>query len=424
MNTFSTNNVISIIKKYWPCCLFLLAIIGFTSKSLYNYPIGIMALLGLYKLIISPNLLIEDRSLKLFSLAFLSIWLPLLFSLPDAVNPMHSTHTIFPYLRFFFAGIFIIQEVSKDDDRLKLITAGIFFIVLFWCIDASIQFIFGENLLGHPYEQGHITGMFYPRNTISHICSILSAICFIYIYINFKKRQWMLISLVPLIFIILLSGRRAAWIMLILSSLGFLWYGFVYAANRKNFLKVTSSIIIVCLMVVISTVIFHKPTNDRFNVTLGLFSNDYKTIDNATASRLPLWETALAIFKKNPVNGIGPRGYRHVYTKYSDPDDYWHKLTQTHPHLLLLEIMAETGILGLIGYLLIFYPLIILAKQNPLKAELLPFLIPVFVALFPFNAHMAFYGSIWSSVLWLLIALYFTKAKLIIGASKSYPHPR
>tara|TARA_R110002073_G_scaffold6555_1_gene38570 strand:- start:480 stop:1751 length:1272 start_codon:yes stop_codon:yes gene_type:complete len=422
VNKIKMNNFLSVIEKYWPCCLVLLAIIGFVSKSLYNYPIGIMAILGLYRLIVTPKIIIEDRALKLFSLAFLSLWLPLLFSMPDAVNPGHSAHTIFPYLRFFFAGIFIIQEISKDDDRLKFITAGIFFIVFFWCIDAFIQFIFGENILGSPYEQGHITGMFYPRNTISHICSILSTICFIYIYINFEKRKWILISLAPLFFIVLLSGRRAAWIMLILSSFGFLWHGLVYTANRKNFLKVTSAIAAICLILVSATIIFHKPTNDRFNVTLGLFSNDYKTIDNATASRLPLWETALTIFKHNPINGIGPRGYRHVYTEYSDPDDYWHKLTQTHPHLLLLEIMAETGILGLIGYLLIFYPLIILAKQSPLKEELLPFLIPVIVALFPFNAHMAFYGSIWSSVIWLLLALYFTKAKLILVASQNKLH--
>jgi len=408
-----------LLEKYWPCCLFLLAIIGFISKSLYNYPIGVMALLGLYKLIISPSIMIEDRSLRLFSFAFLCIWFPLLFSLPDAVNAMHSSHTVFPYLRFFFAGIFIIQEISKDNDRLTFITTGIFFIVLFWCLDASFQFMFGVNILGHPYEIGHITGMFYPRNTISHICSILSAICFIHIYFNLKQRKWMLISLVPLIFIILLSGRRAAWIMLFLSSLGFLWYGFVYTASRKNFLKLTGGIAFIGLLVITTTITFHEPTNERFNVTLGLFSNDYETIDKATASRLPLWQTALTIFKQNPINGIGPRGYRHVYTKYSEPDDYWHKLTQTHPHLLILEVMAETGIIGLLGYLIIFFPLIILARQNPAKIELLPFLIPVLVAIFPFNAHMAFYGSIWSSIIWLLVALYFTKAKLILTFQKT-----
>ena len=426
MNTIEKNTfqaAISFSKKYWASVLILLAIIGFTSKALYNYPIALMAILGFYKLIVSPKTIVQDPVLKLFSLSFLCLWLPLLISLPDAVNTEHSAHTVFPYLRFFFAGIFIIQEVSKDDDRLKFITVGIFFIVFFWCIDASIQFLFGNNLLGYPYQQGHITGMFHPRNTISHICSILSAFCFMHIYINFNKKKWMLISIAPLVFVVLLSGRRAAWIMLILSSVGFLWYGLNFAANKKNFLKASGSVAIICLMLIAATIVFHKPTNDRFNVTLGLFSNDYKTIDTATASRLPLWETALTIFKQNPINGIGPRGYRHVYTKYSDPDDYWHKLTQTHPHLLLLEIMAETGLLGLIGYILIFYPLIILAKLNPLKIELLPFLIPVFVSLFPFNAHMAFYGSIWSSVTWLLISLYFAKAKHIFDASRQKPHP-
>ena len=46
------------LKNYWPCILILLAIIGFVSKSLYNYPIGIMALLGLYKIILMSWLLL------------------------------------------------------------------------------------------------------------------------------------------------------------------------------------------------------------------------------------------------------------------------------------------------------------------------------------------------------------------------------
>ena len=52
MNTVSNNaninNISAVFFKYWPCILLLLAFAGFISKSLYNYPIGIMAVLGLY----------------------------------------------------------------------------------------------------------------------------------------------------------------------------------------------------------------------------------------------------------------------------------------------------------------------------------------------------------------------------------------
>ena len=95
----------------------------------------------------SPKILIQDTILKTFSLVFLCLWLPLLISLPDAVNLEHSQHTVFPYIRFFFAGIFIIRELSKDSDRLRFIVTCLFYIVLFWCVDATIQFVFNKNLL-------------------------------------------------------------------------------------------------------------------------------------------------------------------------------------------------------------------------------------------------------------------------------------
>ena len=136
----TANNSFLWLMNYWPCLLIILAIVGFESKSLYNYPIGIMALLGLYNIIVSPIILFQDKTLKLFLYAFLCLWLPLLISLPDAVNLQHSAKTVFPYLRFFFAGVFIINELSKGDGRLKLVITGIFFVVFFWCIDAYSYF--------------------------------------------------------------------------------------------------------------------------------------------------------------------------------------------------------------------------------------------------------------------------------------------
>ena len=413
---FTTNSKIisSTIIKYWPCLLILLAFIGFISKALYNYPIGIMAILGLYKIITANRILLQDQILKTFTIAFLCLWLPLLISLPDAINPSHSSHTIFPYLRFFFAGIFIIDEISMNKDRLRFIVTSLFFIVFFFCIDATIQFIFKSNILGFPYKPGEITGMFYPRNTIAHICAILSSFCFLYVYINIEKRRWLFLSLIPLFFIILLSGRRAAWVMLALTSLGFIIYGYRYTISKKRFKRVVGRFVMLVSVVLGSTILLHTPTNVRFKATLGLFSNNYETINTATAYRLPIWEVAYSIHKSNPINGIGPRGFRHVYNDYAHANDpHGSRTPPTQPHLLILEILAETGLIGFIGYILLIYLIFRLVLQSKNKETSLPFFIPVIVALFPFNAHMAFYGSIWSSMTWLLLALYFTNEKLI-----------
>ncbi len=413
----SFQSAISLTKEYWPCVLILLAIIGFVSKSFYNYPITLMAILGFYKLLVSPKIIVQDQALKLFSFSFLCLWLPLLISLPDAVNLEHSAHTVFPYLRFFFAGIFIINEISKDDRIFRLIIYSIFYIVSFWCIDASIQFFLGYDLFGYPYDPFYgITGMFYPKNKIAHICSILSVFCFIVVFIYRRKYKWQTSLLIPLFFVVLISGRRAAWAMLALSSIGFFVYLYINSVNKKQIIKFTAIITFIVALILSSTIIFNKTTNIRFKNTLGLFSTDFKTFDAATAGRLSLWKAGYAMFKSNPINGIGPRGYRHVFHDYALEDNLWYTdPPQTHPHLLLLEILVETGVIGLIGYIFLLYLLLKdIFTRSRLKPEI-PLLLPVFVALFPLNAHMAFYGSIWSSMIWLLLSLHFANSKLIMS---------
>lgn len=418
----NTESIGLLLKKYWPCLLILLAFIGFISKSLYNYPIGIMAIIGLFYIIKMPGAIFQNPIFKSFTIVFLCFWIPLLISFFDAVNPGHSAHTLFPYLRFYFAGIFIIHELSKDNDRLKFIITSLFYIVFFWCIDATIQFALGKNLLGFPYEAGHITGVFYPRNTISHICSILSTFIFLYLYIKFNKQKWLLLSLIPLFLVILLSGRRAAWVMLALSTFGFLAYAYAYSKQKKLFLKFIAVLFSLITLVLGSTIVYHEPTHNRFKTTLGLFSGDYDKINRATAVRLPIWEASYKIFKSNPVNGIGPRGFRHVYHNYAAEDDYFvtiEKAVPSQPHIIILEILAETGIIGFIGYLFAIYLILQIAWRSNNKKKLLPYLIPVLVALFPFNTHMALYGSIWSSMVWLIISLYFSKNCLIINNEQS-----
>ena len=397
--------------------LILLAIIGFVSKAFYNYPLAIMAIIGFYRFVLSPKSIWEDKILKTFIVLFLCLWVPLLVSFFDAVNPLRSSQTIFPYLRFLFAGLFIIQELSKDDNHFSVFINCIFFIVIFWCIDASIQFFVGFNLLGFPYTTSEITGMFYPRNTISHVCAILSPIYFLAIFKNTNKNKWFWLSIIPLFFVVLISGRRAAWLMLALCSFGFLVC--IYFSSKNKF-KISNTILLIGLIttcVLTATITLHQPTKERVTITLDLFSSDYEKINAATAVRLPIWRTAYSIFKEHPINGIGPRGFRYIYNEYAEPDDFFVKsnVPPTQPHLLILEILAEAGVIGLVGFLLLFYLLIKSIRYTANSFNGFVFLVPVVVAIFPFNAHMAFYGSVWSSMIWLLIAFYASALKLSLS---------
>lgn len=412
--TIPEDSPLSFFQKYAGCVLILLTIIGFISKSWYNYPVAVMAIIGAYRLLKNPQLLQQDKLVRFFVFSFLCLWLPLLLSLPDAVNPGHSSQTIFPYLRFLFAGIFIILEVH-DQNKLKVVVTSVFAIVTFWCLDGMLQFFIGRDIFGFAYHDPDVThgltGAFYPRYAISHICSIL--FCFVLLYSLHRKRWWAIIStILPLIFITFIAGKRAAWVMLVLSGIGYLLLLSVYSKFKKRLILMVFLVTALIGLMLTVTIFFHEPSKIKVTNTLGLFSLNYQTFNKATSLRLPLWKTAYRIFDSNRINGIGPRGYRYVYQDYSSPEDYYYKLGQTHPHLLILELMAETGLIGLGGYLLFVIVLIqsIICTAN--KQKVLPFFIPVAVALFPLNAHMAFYGSVWSTMIWWLFAIYVASLRI------------
>ena len=387
-----------------PTVLLLLTLILFISNSLYNVPMAIMAVLGAWQMIKNPSAIYADRLTCSYVIVFLCLWIPMLLGFIDAVDTQHSFQTVFPYLRFLFAGIYVLQ--SKERSRiLTIVITASFLITSLWSIDASIQYLFGRNLLGYPYQAGQITGMFYPKNTIAHLLAALSPIYFETLRRYSKRRIWLWALAVPLVVVILLSGRRAAWIMLILSIGGYTYYLYKMketGLKTKKILLLTGVAIIISSALVIAT---NKPLQRRIAVTAGIFSLDYETVDRATAWRLPIWETAIAVFQDNWINGIGPRGFRHVYTKYSREDDIWHESGTTHPHQLVLEVLAETGIIGFVGILCFVFLLYRLFKNLSAFGFVFPCALAIFVVLFPVNTSMAFYGSYWSTVIWWLVIL-------------------
>jgi O-antigen ligase len=379
--------------------LLLLTLALFSSKSLYNIPVMVMALLGIRRLISDSKTVFASPQVRLFTGLFLALWLPQLLSLPDAVSLEHTAGTALPYLRFLFMGIYVLTDPGLAS-RLPQLQKAIFWIAVFWSVDAVIQYVAGVNLFGYPYETGHITGMFYPDNTITHVLAALSPLYFETLreYSRRFPAAWLLI--LPLFAVVLLGGRRAAWIMLAISVCGYLYYLYRYtdswAVSRKRIALAALS----CLLLFAALILSTPTLQERLVTTAGLFSLDYELTDQATARRLPIWMTAIEVIKHNPINGIGPRGFRHVYRDYSTPDNYFHEIGTTHPHQLVLEIAAECGLFGIAGLLFFVYLFWTRLLTPALKPVVIPAALAILIIMFPFSAGLAFYGSYWSSVIW------------------------
>ena len=406
MNNNFLNLAFYRAKDNWSAILILSALFLFSTKTLFNIPLTLMAIIGLYRLIKVPAL-IKLHETRLACLLFLCLWLPMLLALLDAEELYHSAKTTFLYIHFLFSCIFMVSELRKKEILQKIIF-GIFIIMTFFCFDATLQFFTGENLFGYPYSSTILGGMFYPKNTLAHFLALLSPVYFEYIR-RHKNKYWKYICLLIYLCILLLGGKRSAWIMFLSGGVLYTAY-LIFISKTIEYKKLLAPAILI-IFVLSTLTLSYPPLQKKLIVTSGLFSGNYETINKATALRLPIWETGLIVIKSHWLNGVGARGFRHVYKDYADEDNIFlndGRNGVTHPHLTILEIVVETGIVGLSGYILFW---VIFAKYACylLRSKYtsgVAWLITVMLAILPYNAHLAFYGSYWASAIWWVIPFF------------------
>lgn len=392
------------INEYLALVLLLAALYFFTSKSLYNIPFTLMALLGMYRLWRSHPVLLQRREVRLFCLLFLGLWLPMLLSLPDAYHFSRSAQNVLPYLRFIFAGVYLLHEVVRRRRLLQYLEAGFFIIMTFWSLDGLLQFLTGTDIFGHPYAAGRfITGPFYPETTIGHVLAGLSALYFESLRRRSDGRPWIWLLVVPLFVVVVEAGQRSVWFMLVLNTFGFAAYHVAMARQRRRIAVQVLAGAVIIAAVLAGMFATQKYVQKRVDKTMGLFSTNIEQIDAATSHRVDAWRVAWRMYSVHWINGIGPRGFRFAYQDYADKDFRFYQTSITHPHMVVLEIMAESGSLGLIGYA--FFLFLVwrnLARHFRDRTAFACFL-SVVTASFPINSHVAFYGAYWSSILWWMI---------------------
>lgn len=393
------------VVRYLPAILVLLAVGGLAAENFSHYPIGILSVLGIVHFVRNRSGLLESSDAKLLISIFACLWIPMLLSLGDAANPARAIKTTLLYLHYLPASLYVAVILTELAMR-RIVLAGIALIVGFWCLDGIIQLVRGEDLFGYPYDGSVLKGVFYPKQRFGLILAVFAPL---YLYVVHRlsmrsKFAWVL--LLPLIIAVAFSLKRTAWVMLIVAIVGYLVCFFT--PNRRNFRY--GLIVAGFATAALVTSAFWVPNfQAQVQGTMKIFTTDFETADIASSRRLSLWKTGLAIAQSHWINGVGPRGYRTVYRDYAPSDDFWiarGSSGQTHPHLMLLEVIIETGLLGLTGYAL---ALILIGRSAWSRRGSDPpscaYLLVVLVAWFPLNAHLAFYGSYWSNIAWLMLAL-------------------
>ncbi len=386
--------------------ILLLCFTGFAFGELYRNIYALIGISGLYLLIKHRKSLSVDPRMRYFALLFMCLWLPMLTALVDAEYLQRSLGTTLRFLVYFLAAAAIIRLTLTQQIAHKLLF-GTYAVMLFMSLDGILQWLTGSNILGYPLYNGHrVVGLFYPEPSFTLFLAIFSPLFFEAVRKIQHQYRWAWLTLIPFVTAIILGGSRTAWMLFIIAIL---YYGVFYLHTQKEirWKQLLSKGAAVLLLVGIAMA-QSSWIQERAAVVSQLFSGDYNAANIATANRLPLWETAVTMAKDNWLNGVGPRAYSASYEKYAPAGDFWldHKVRQ--PHMLILEIATDTGLIGIIGYFLflgvLFRRLWRLSGSH--HTDAVPWGICAAVAAFPLSAAMPLYGFFYAQLVWLPLTIF------------------
>jgi O-antigen ligase len=396
-------------RKHAPVLLVWSCLVLLPFGRLVEIPVLLMTAAGLVLLVRERDTLLAWPQLRTFAFVFAAMWLPILISLTDAVNPERTAVIALNHLRFFFSGVFMIWALADAPARERLLHLAGWLLVL-WIVDAGVQSVFGVDLLGRGKAGEHITGMY--GSTSRKLGTTLGVIVpLLWVFVQRRFSPWVLLAaLLASILVLLSAGARAAWISVLVCLVLFA------AVNRTQFRHLGKGVLITGVILALLLPVFAyvaSPTfKSRLDESIGELSGTTPVEHSPLGHRAWIWKGALNMIAANPVNGVGARGFRDAFADYPATGDPFvvqdPPVLPLHSHQLLIEITAETGFIGLAGLLLAMGLLARAAKQaSPaVRTAITPYGIALCAAFFPLNTHLAIYSAHWSQIVWWLIGVY------------------
>jgi O-antigen ligase len=202
---------------------------------------------------------------------------------------------------------------------------------------------------------------------------------------------------------VLLAGSRAAWLCYALVALGFAW------REARSPLRFAGICVLAAVLLALAGGIAWKTSarfHDRMQRTLLALNGTDQSVDTALSGRLDIWHASVRMIAAHPVNGVGVRGFRYAYPQYAPANDPFVVTGgeacgvgegACHAHQLVLEVLTETGTIGL----LLWLAAVALAWRAwrrvgaAARTRAFPATLALGVMLFPLNTHLAFYSAWW-----------------------------
>lgn len=338
---------------------------------------------------------------------FACYWLPILVSGFSAVEPSKTWSTAASAVRYLPFALFIVAGLSnlRSLRGVLLATAAV---ILIWLIDAWVQMATGFSIAGSA-ERERLAGIFGADNLkLGPVLATLSPFLLLALRARFG-RFGMAFGFVALVGPILMAGSRAAWLSFALVCAILLWRE---TRHVGRYLALVGCLAIALLIAATAAWKFSDRFDHRIDRSLLALQGTTQAVDEASAGRLSIWRAARDMIVERPWSGIGARGFRYAYPDYAGKGDRFVDVSSetgaSHAHQIVLEVLSETGVIGLLLWLLGATLSIRawLRASSVAREQALAPAIALIAMTFPLNTHLAFYSAWWGLLFWWLLALY------------------
>ncbi|MFZ2193852.1 MAG: O-antigen ligase family protein [Candidatus Moraniibacteriota bacterium] len=229
--------------------------------------------------------------------------------------------------------VFIINSVIAKEKRKNIFS--VYFLSAFLVASSSLVYYF----FGWISYDLRLAGIFNSPNYLAMYLSPALFVAYYRIFPEAIKRHgvYILISSVIIIITIYLTYSYAAWLSLLLA------FGIVLDLEKKLFKKIS---LILLLMI---GLFFLQQGKSKF---LDLVSLDSRS---SFSSRIMIWQSAEKILADNWFWGIGAGNFQTKYLEYQKYFSPYLEWAVPHPHNLFLTWWLYSGIIGLIGFILLIF---------------------------------------------------------------------
>jgi O-antigen ligase len=373
----------------WVFLFFSLAVSVATRQLIW-----LMVVVSLLTLITNREAILSTPGMKKAAMLFACIALPGLISLLFSVNLDRGISAVFRFAAYALAA-WVVLSVKIEEGDAKRIMSFLGILLVAWAVDGFVQLLTGVSLLGDPLvelgEEGAIvTGSL--QLGYGATLAILSPF-----FLEALRRAGGMgvgILSLPVYAAIVMSGHQSSAVLALIGLAG--WTMLALRNKEVGAKRQVTGFVISAIIGLL------------LGVYLSVVTGQVSTLAEAPARyqsflyQSQLWELSWQAFIDHWLTGVGMRGFG-TYALATDASAIPGLAETWHSHLTILEVISETGFVGLIGYGLLLRWLWGYVQDERMHVAVAG--LTALLAVFPLGTAVGMYSYIGGNLIFLTFTL-------------------